>query len=192
MGPGILESERLVLGKADAADAETILRWRNDPDLKRLTGPAAFTPVHDVDLEDSADKVQFAIRERATDSLLGWAALQDISWTNRVADLSVYLGEAGNRRQGLGPEAISIVLRYGFDELNLHRIQLQVVSYNAAAIRAYEKLGFRKEGILREYGQRDGERFDLLQYGILVDEFGRASPAQPADRQRTGDSTCPT
>ena len=47
-----------------------------------------------------------------------------------------------------------------------------VVGYNAAAIGAYEKLGFRKEGVLREYGLRDQERFDLLQYGLLANEFG--------------------
>lgn len=171
MERGLLKGERLVLGKFDSADEQTILQWRNDADLKRLTGPGAFVPVHEVDLADSPNKVQFAIREMETGALLGWIALQDISWTNRVADLSVYLGEAAHRGQGLGSEAISVLLRYGFDELNLHRIQLEVVGYNVAAIRTYEELGFRKEGVLREYGQRDQQRFDLLQYGMLANEF---------------------
>ena len=80
----------------------------------------------------------------------------------------------GNREQwgkGYGREAMDLVLKYGFDELNLHRIQLTVFEYNERAIALYEKLGFRREGVFREFMQREGQRYDMYLYGLLRREW---------------------
>jgi RimJ/RimL family protein N-acetyltransferase len=65
------------------------------------------------------------------------------------------------------------MLNYAFNELNLYRIQLDVLSYNERAIRVYENLGFRREGTFREFGERDRERYDLYLYGLLIDEYAQ-------------------
>jgi RimJ/RimL family protein N-acetyltransferase len=57
------------------------------------------------------------------------------------------------------------------DELNLHRVQLTVFSYNERAIALYEKLGFQREGVYREFIQRDGRRYDMYLYGLLRREW---------------------
>lgn len=75
------------------------------------------------------------------------------------------------RGKGYGPEAIGLLLDYAFDELGLHRVGLRVISYNAARIRAYEKVGSRLEGTIREAVWREGKRWDVLAYGILHDEW---------------------
>ena len=70
-----------------------------------------------------------------------------------------------------GAEALGLALQFAFQELNLHRVQLTVFSYNQRAIALYEKLGFQREGIFREHLERDGTRFDMYLYGILRPEW---------------------
>jgi RimJ/RimL family protein N-acetyltransferase len=66
---------------------------------------------------------------------------------------------------------MTLALDFAFKELNLHRIQLTVYSYNTRAIRMYEKLGFQLEGNYREYLLRDGQHYDMLLYGLLSHEW---------------------
>ncbi|MCZ7546462.1 MAG: GNAT family N-acetyltransferase [Anaerolineae bacterium] len=73
--------------------------------------------------------------------------------------------------QGYGRAAIALALAFAFDELNLHRVQLTVFSYNTRAIALYEGLGFRREGVYREFLHRDGARHDMLLYGLLAREW---------------------
>jgi RimJ/RimL family protein N-acetyltransferase len=71
-----------------------------------------------------------------------------------------------------------LALDYAFSELNLHRVQLTVFAYNARAIALYEKLGFVREGVYREFLHRDGVRYDMYLYGLLRREWrGGAAPA---------------
>jgi len=64
-----------------------------------------------------------------------------------------------------------ILLRYAFEELNLHRLSLSVFEYNSRAIRSYEKAGFVIEGRARQFLNRDGLRYDMIFMGILRDEW---------------------
>jgi len=73
--------------------------------------------------------------------------------------------------QGYGQEAMRLLLAFGFQELNLYRVQLTVFSYNPRAIRVYEKLGFQREGVFRQALHRDGQRHDMLLYGLLRPEW---------------------
>jgi RimJ/RimL family protein N-acetyltransferase len=91
-----------------------------------------------------------------------------------VAWLGIGIGDREQWGKGYGREAMELVLRYGFHELNLHRIQLTVFEYNERAIALYEKLGFRREGVYREFMQRDGKRYDMLLYGLLRREWENA------------------
>jgi len=73
--------------------------------------------------------------------------------------------------KGYGKEGMQLALQFAFHEINLHRVQLYVFSYNIRAINLYEKLGFKREGIQREFLQRDGERHDFYLYGMLRHEW---------------------
>jgi len=64
-----------------------------------------------------------------------------------------------------------ILLEFGFNDLNFHRIQLNVLEFNDKAIALYERCGFRKEGVLREFVLRDGKRYNLVLYGLLKNEW---------------------
>ena len=105
------------------------------------------------------------------DDLLGFVELNDIFWPHRHTWVSIAIGDAANQGQGYGAEALGLALQFAFQELNLHRVQLTVFSYNQRAIALYEKLGFRREGIFREHLERDGTRFDMYLYGMLRPEW---------------------
>jgi RimJ/RimL family protein N-acetyltransferase len=70
-----------------------------------------------------------------------------------------------------GGEALHLLLDHAFGELNLHRVQLTVLACNEPAIALYEKLGFVREGVYREFLLRDRIRFDMYLYGLLRREW---------------------
>ncbi|WP_291634364.1 GNAT family protein, partial [Clostridium sp.] len=76
-----------------------------------------------------------------------------------------------NRGRGYAKEALRLTIDFGFEELNLHRIELTVLEYNEPAIKLYERLGFKREGVYREFIHRDGKRYDMYLYGMLRPEW---------------------
>jgi RimJ/RimL family protein N-acetyltransferase len=88
-----------------------------------------------------------------------------------VCGISIAIGDRANWARGYGYDAGELALAFAFDELNLHRVTATVFSYNERSIALVEKLGFRREGAFREFLQRDGERHDMLLYGLLRPEW---------------------
>ncbi|EPD51047.1 GNAT family protein [Paenisporosarcina sp. FSL H8-0542] len=122
-------------------------------------------------LMDHSDRsFRFAIRPIDSEQFLGVCAIEDILWSHRVGWLSIALGPEFHGK-GFGKEAMQLLMNYGFNELNLHRLQLTVFGYNVGAIKLYESLGFKPEGTFREFLQRNGKRHDMYLYGLLVSEF---------------------
>jgi len=105
------------------------------------------------------------------DALVGVCGLKDMHSRNRHAELWIYLGDGQQRGRGLGRRALQLLTRYGFDQLNLHRIYLHVPAYNAAAQRAYQACGFREEGRDREHLYIDGAYHDAVRMGLLRTEL---------------------
>jgi RimJ/RimL family protein N-acetyltransferase len=93
--------------------------------------------------------------------------------------MGVGIGEPQYRGKGYGTEATQLLLKYAFHEINLHRVQLTVFAYNLSAIAVYEKLGFVKEGVMRERLHRDGQRHDVLLYSLLRHEWEARQNGQP-------------
>lgn len=95
---------------------------------------------------------------------------------DRRASLAVGLFNAADLGKGIGTEAAYAVLRFAFEELNLHRVSVRVLEFNVRAIRLYEKLGFRLEGKERETAFVDGKWCDDLIMGVLAHEFAALLP----------------
>ena len=159
-------------------DAAIAAHWYEDSAFLREFDASAAFPRSLVRLRDflseydkSETGYRFGIRLHHSDDLIGVIELDDILWPSRVAWLAIGIGDAAHRGQGYGSEALGVMLRFAFHELNLHRIQLTVFSYNLRAIRLYERLGFVREGVLREYLHRDGQRFDIYLYALLAREW---------------------
>ncbi len=121
--------------------------------------------------EVDPNKVEFHFRTLADDRLIGFVALHSIEWNNGAGLLAIGIGEPQYRGKGYGTDALHLILRYAFQELNLFRIGLDVIATNPRAIHTYEKLGFQHEGCMRGAVLRDGRRTDRIFMGILRDEW---------------------
>jgi RimJ/RimL family protein N-acetyltransferase len=174
----LFSGPRVRLTALRPGDVATVERWYEDSAFSRqVEGGAAFPRptawVQEFLTEGSKQETtcRFAVRLHHSDDMIGFIALDSILWTSRVAWLAIGIGEPAYRGQGYGGEALGLLQRFAFHELNLHRLQLTVFSYNAPAIRLYERLGFQREGVMREFLQRDGQRFDVYLYGQLAWEW---------------------
>lgn len=166
----------IILSKIRKEDMEYIYKWFSD--AKFLKYYDYYPPVplnkHEVDkmfndYENSNKSRVFAIRKDSI--IIGVAGFDDIIEENQVATLFIGLGYESERGKGYGSEAMKLLLEYGFSELDFYRIQLNVLEFNLSAIALYEKFGFKKEGIFREFVLRDGKRYNLLLYGLLRKEW---------------------
>lgn len=152
--------------------------WYNDTAFLRLYDVVSAFPKSKAQLQEmiwdtqkSNDKYIFAVKSIEEDKLLGVTGFENILWNNGTAVVYIGIGDESFRGQGIGKEALALTLEFGFQELNFHRIQLTVLSYNKPAISLYESLGFKKEGVYREFIHRDGNRHDMYLYGILRNEW---------------------
>lgn len=112
------------------------------------------------------NSIVFAIRT-TEGNIIGIAGYDDIIKDNMVATLFIGIGDENYLGKGYGKEAMLELLNYGFNTLNLYRIQLNVISFNTPAIKLYEKVGFQKEGTMKEFVLRNGQRYDLYMYAKL-------------------------
>ena len=115
----------------------------------------------------SNEKLILAIRLAEGDKLIGICGFDNIIWTNATAYLFIGIGDKEFRNKGFGKEALNLLLDYAFNEMNFYKLQLNVIEYNRPAIKLYEKVGFIREGLYREYIYRDGTRYHMFLYGIL-------------------------
>jgi RimJ/RimL family protein N-acetyltransferase len=106
--------------------------------------------------------------------LVGLAGLDGILWNQGIGWVVLAVSPAYQGR-GVGRSALRLLLRLGFGELNLRRLQLTVFEDNHRAVHLYESVGFRREGAFREFLERDGELTDMLLYGILRREWAEAA-----------------
>jgi RimJ/RimL family protein N-acetyltransferase len=165
----------IVLTPLREADLPRLFDWIND--RHEVLFNAAYKPVLQSQhrawfesLGERRDLVIFAIRLGSDDALVGTCQLRHLDLTHRNAELQIRLGDPGQRGHGYGTQAVRLLLDFAFRDLNLHRVYLHVFETNAAAIRAYEKAGFVREGILRQAAHIDGAYVDIAVMGKLREE----------------------
>jgi len=120
-----------------------------------------------------SDDHSFGIVLRDPQELIGTCGLFEVSLLHRTATVGIALGEARHRGQGLGTEALELVLGYGFQVLNLHNIMLKAFSFNEPALKSYQKVGFREIGRRSECYRIDGRVFDEVFMELLAPDFAR-------------------
>lgn len=171
-------SAKLTLTKIEKKDMPALYTWFADetflqyydymPPIPQSAAEVDKT-ISDYNNQDTAEV--FAIRLGEDGHIIGLAGFDDIIKPNGVATLFIGIGNTADRGRGYGRQALELLIDYGFKTLDLHRIQLQVLEFNQAAIRLYEKAGFVREGVLREFLIREGRRYDLIMYGLLKKEW---------------------
>ncbi|MFD1395263.1 GNAT family N-acetyltransferase [Kroppenstedtia eburnea] len=178
MVESILIGERVRLTALEEKDLATVATWSRDDHFMRRLDAEASVPRTESQLKkwlaehhESDKGFLFALRPPEGEELIGFIEIDGILWNHRTGWISIGIGSPEHRGRGWGREAMSLALRFAFQELNLHRLQLTVISYNTDAIRLYERLGFTREGTYREFLEREGQRWDMLLYGLLRREW---------------------
>ena len=133
---------------------DEVLKAFDGDDVSAYRGNDGFTP--------------FAIE--VDEELVGMTCFWGIDLHNRRAHLGLGIGEE-HRGRGIGTDATRVMLHYGFVDRGLHRVQLEVLATNAAALRVYEKAGFREDGRMREAAWVRGGFVDEVYMSVLATEF---------------------
>lgn len=135
----------------------------------------------------ATNKIQLGVLPHGAEAIVGVVSLSNIDFFNRKAEFGIIIGAHEARGKGYGTEAASLILSHGFTRLSLHKIYLGVHAAHKAAIRSYENVGFRIDGVLRHDVLLDGAWHDVVQMSILADEFLPTSNA--AEDSTHGDGT---
>ena len=176
----VLTGERTVLRPFTEADTEDMAEIIDDPEVRRFTGAPAKEPTHEQlrswygSRSAQSDRLDLAVTDRGTGELVGEVVLYEWDPAARSCTFRTLVGPRG-RDRGFGTEATRLIVGYGFERLGLHRISLEAYAYNARALRVYEKVGFRVEGIRREVEFRDGEWVDEVLMAVLDHEWAALS-----------------
>jgi RimJ/RimL family protein N-acetyltransferase len=183
------QGERIDFRPLEPTDEPLLRTWINDP---RVWSTLNFRPpINELREREYLERygkndndIAFGIVVREEDRLIGSCGLHNIKPADRCATFGLMIGDVDYHGRGYGTEATRLTIRFGFEELNLHRIQLNVFAHNAAARRVYEKAGFVQEGCRRQAVYRHGRYRDVYEYGILRDEYDQQAAGQTAERQK--------
>ena len=164
----------VTLRPIELSDTPLIVQWRNQEDVrKNLYIQTDLTPeMHEQWYHTrvaTSQCAQFIIECEL--GPIGTVFLKNIDHTLQKAEFGIFLGSSECRGKGYGSAAAAKILEYGFTMLKLNRIYLSVFMTNPAAIRSYEKAGFRREGVLRQDFKNQGGFVDVCMMSILRDEW---------------------
>ncbi|MGZ9586096.1 GNAT family N-acetyltransferase [Paenibacillus marinisediminis] len=167
-------------------DLKHIRKWVNDGEVT--------AGLHDMFLRPHAEKTTeafiqdmmssnpnlqaYIIADRETEAYIGQIDMS-VDWKNRTGTIGISIGVKDQQGKGIGEEAIRLLMAVAYEQLGLHRIQLDVYSYNERAYRCYKRCGFIEEGRMRERLYRNGQRHDIVSMGILKREYDQDAKNDP-------------
>jgi len=183
----LFEDQDIRLGPIDHDhDPEVESRWMHDSEYMRMMELKPVRPLApamvkkgyeslEKEIEEDKNLFYFTIRAREDDRLLGKAVLEWIDWTNGNGYLRLGIGLSQDRGRGLGTQALGLLLRFAFAELNLFRVTMVVPEYNQATIALVRKFDFVEEVRRRQALLRDDRVWDLLVFGLLRSEWAEGA-----------------
>ncbi len=181
----VLAGEKVILRPFEEKDFEIMCEILNEPGLKKLTGSvssdeeanAAPLPEETEKIRkwymtrnEQKDRLDLAVVYKENDQIIGEVVFNEYDEETNNVNFRVLLSETSCNK-GVGTEAISMFIQYGMEELELHKISLEVFSFNSRAERVYQKVGFKLEGIKREDFLYNQEYIDTKIYGLLKADY---------------------
>ena len=170
--------DTIYLSPRNSEDVETFTKWLNDFQVTDGLGRSGLIVTLNGEKEylekindNDMTRYYFVIVTLENDEMIGTVSIENMNYTNRSAELGIFIGDETYRGKGIGEEAIHLILDYGFNYLNLNSIHLTVLSFNERAIACYKKCGFKEVGRLREAYYLNGKYYDKILMDILKSEF---------------------
>jgi RimJ/RimL family protein N-acetyltransferase len=162
-------------------DPKILAPWHRDSEFFQLAYGRLAEPWTAQKIKERLERhsnepndIAFSLRTLADDKLIGQMGMY-LEPPHGDGFVWILIGEREYWGKGYGTDAMRVMLRYGFDELNLHRVSLRTFGFNGRAVRSYEKVGFVHEGKCRNALNRLGQRWDEIWMGITREEFAKAS-----------------
>ncbi|KOO51091.1 GNAT family N-acetyltransferase [Viridibacillus arvi] len=170
----ILETERLLLREITTDDAEDIFAYFSNDNVTRYYGQDTFKDIQQAEKvvelfsKNYAEKrgIRWGIQRKGIKGIIGTIGFHAWSPNHKRAEIG-YEIHPDHWRNGYALEAVSTILSYGFDDMELTRIGAIVFVDNAASSKLLTKVGFQKEGILRDYMYQNGKAHDTFIYSML-------------------------
>lgn len=179
IGTNRIETERLILRRFEYADDDSMLKnWIADENIQSLYSEPVYTTKDEVrELLDkyigsyeNDDYYRWAIIEKVTNECIGQIAYFLVDSKNHFAEIEYCIG-AEFQCRGYATETTKAIIAYGFEEINLHKIQICTKTVNEPSKRVIEKCGFTYEGILRDYFYMNGSYTGRLYFSMLKSEY---------------------
>jgi RimJ/RimL family protein N-acetyltransferase len=171
--------KRIRFRAPERSDLPTFVEWLNDPEV--TVGLMIAYPMGLEDENQWFDRMShlpleqhpyvIEIMEGKEWRKIGTCGFNDIDWRNSNAEIGIMIGDKTCWNKGYGTEAMKLLIKVGFEIMNLHRTWLRVYANNTRAIRCYEKAGFVQEGRKREAEYKNGKYFDILLMSVLRPEW---------------------
>ncbi len=167
---------RVYLRAVEPGDAPLLAQCHNQPEVRDSFFIAFPTNIDRQgeeikNLYERKEYVPFVICVKETGKAVGITAFHRVDLVSRAAVYSIRIADPVDWGRGYGSEVTRLMVAYGFETLNLNRIQLHVFVGNKRGLRAYEKVGFVKEGLLRQAMYRNDEYCDFYVMSILREEY---------------------
>ncbi len=173
----ILQGEKIYLRPLGLEDAPAIFASLSDEESMRLTGTQDSFTLEQVEafyakVPEADDRIDYAIvLGDQSDVMVGEVVLNNIDWENKSANFRIALSNQSHFGKGYGSEATQLIIKHGFEVLDLHRIELEVYDFNPRAIHVYRKVGFIQEGIRRDVLLWDGKYQSAIVMAMLKSDY---------------------
>lgn len=172
--------ERIMLREYKSEDLESIRKWCNNPNITKNLSDIFLYP-HSLQQSENFLNMMikgenphskgFVIAKKEDEDYIGQIDILNIDWKNRTCLLGIVIGDSHNQGKGYGTEAIKLLQKFVFEELNLNKLELEVHDFNLQALNCYKNCGFIEEGRKREKFYSNGKYSDQIFMGILKSEF---------------------
>ncbi len=171
-----LVGEKVKLRPLVVPDAQRLVTLLNDRNVNRnlrLRTPVSLTAEKEfiAALPHATDQLVLGIAVKEDGRLIGVGGLHQLTDPARQAELGLFIGGPEEWGKGYGTETTRLLCVHGFEALRLNRIWLHVFADNERGLRAYARVGFRREGVLRQAAVREGEYLDVVTMSILRGEW---------------------
>jgi|LSQX01.1.fsa_nt_gb RimJ/RimL family protein N-acetyltransferase len=173
----ILKGNRVILRKIQPKDIDDRFAIGRHNEFEHMCGgdtieKTIFPPRQTwIDWYNSHKDEEYSWIIEYEDKCIGSARLHNISAQDRCATYAIGIWDVDKLSLGLGTETTMLVLKYAFETMQLHRVELKVLEYNKRGIRCYEKCGFQTDGVLRENAWIDCNYYSDVIMSILESEW---------------------
>lgn len=151
--------------------------WLNDPDITSYNSHGRFPMTEKKlvqyinDVNSSNSNLILAIVSKKLNKHIGNISLQNINWIDRNAEIAFLLGDKNFWGKGIMHQAGKMLIKHGFEVLNLHRIYCGTSMDNLGMQKLANKLNMKKEGLRKEAIFKKGQYFDIVEFGILSSDW---------------------